>query len=202
MRSLTYSLKEGGTLMLGKSEDPGQSRKRFTSVFPGLSIYLRNPGSRRKITEEVLSGPATTQTLQNQNQELAQIATRALARRFSPPAVLINERNEILYVQGSTGDFLELPAGQSTNELLSMARPEVRPALIRTLNSARSLNLEVSHTEKTSVGTLQIIATPLEGESQPLVLVTFLVLDLGKKAAPEAVPDPDSREEQGNMGYH
>ena len=57
-----------------------------------------------------------------------------LLQRFAPPAVLVNESGEILYVYGKTGQFLEPASGEASLNLFSMARhgggtsvPQCRP---------------------------------------------------------------------------
>ena len=43
---------------------------------------------------------------------------RALLEHYGPPTVVIDRSDRIVYFHGGTGEFLELPAGEPTRELL------------------------------------------------------------------------------------
>jgi two-component system CheB/CheR fusion protein len=52
----------------------------------------------------------------------AEITQRQLLGDYAPASVLINRNYEVLYCFGTTGDFLETPAGEPTRDLIAMAR--------------------------------------------------------------------------------
>jgi two-component system CheB/CheR fusion protein len=47
-------------------------------------------------------------------------------QRYAPPAVLVNEKGDILYVSGKTGKYLEPAAGKANWNLFAMAREGLR----------------------------------------------------------------------------
>ena len=54
---------------------------------------------------------------------------RLLLEELAPAAVLINSKFEILYFLGPTTRFLDVPTGEPTRDLLSMAREGLRSRL-------------------------------------------------------------------------
>jgi two-component system CheB/CheR fusion protein len=54
------------------------------------------------------------------------LADRLLVQRYSPTAVLVNEKGEILYTSGRTGKFLEPAVGKANLNIFAMARDGLR----------------------------------------------------------------------------
>jgi two-component system CheB/CheR fusion protein len=135
-----YSLKPGGILFLGTSETVGSSRGLFNSVGDGRARIYR-PVAAAAATVQVefptpfdpqyVETPETPSTAANRlgslNRQL--LAEQILLRRYSPAAVLADERGDILYFHGRTGRVLEPAAGRASFNLLSMAREGLRQAL-------------------------------------------------------------------------
>ena len=53
---------------------------------------------------------------------LQSLADQLLLKHFSPPAVLVNDKGDILYISGRTGKYLEPAAGKANLNLFAMAR--------------------------------------------------------------------------------
>ncbi len=64
------------------------------------------------------------------------LADQVLLKRFSPPAVLVNERGDIVYISGRTGRYLEPAAGKANWNIHVMARPGLRTQLAVALREA------------------------------------------------------------------
>ena len=47
-------------------------------------------------------------------------------QRYSPPAVLVNDKGDILYISGQTGKYLEPAAGKANWNIFAMAREGLR----------------------------------------------------------------------------
>lgn len=60
---------------------------------------------------------------------LQQLTEQTLLDRFTPPAVLIGDEGDILFVSGKTGRYLEPAAGQANWNIFAMARPGLGAAL-------------------------------------------------------------------------
>jgi two-component system CheB/CheR fusion protein len=57
---------------------------------------------------------------------LQSLADQLILERYAPPAVLVNEKGDILYVSGRTGKYLEPAAGKANWNIFAMAREGLR----------------------------------------------------------------------------
>jgi two-component system CheB/CheR fusion protein len=57
---------------------------------------------------------------------LQSLADQLLLQHFSPPAVLVNDKGDILYINGRTGKYLEPAAGKANWNIFAMAREGIR----------------------------------------------------------------------------
>ena len=128
-----YSLNPGGVLFLGSAE----SVSTFTDFFAPLSVKSRLFRKRESLLPaEPLSFPATFVPLRpGISKELPMIkptvnlqllADQLLLQHFSPPAVLTNDKGDIIYISGKTGNYLEPAAGKANWNILAMARDGLR----------------------------------------------------------------------------
>ena len=86
---------------------------------------------------------------------LQALADQVLLQVFSPPAVLVNEGGDIVYISGRTGKYLEPAAGKANWNIHVMARPGIRAQLAVALRTALH--------EKKSV---ELRGLRLDGETQ------------------------------------
>ena len=77
---------------------------------------------------------------------LQTLADQLLLQRFSPPAVLVNDKGDILYISGRTGKYLEPAAGKANWNIFAMAREGLRFELGNAFQKA--LRLQGSVTAK------------------------------------------------------
>jgi two-component system, chemotaxis family, CheB/CheR fusion protein len=141
-----YSLRPGGLLVLGGSETVGRPQSMFTPLSPKSRIYLRSDHalrlgsvdfpvnhhalSRSHAQDPIVSTPA------NNLPNLQSLADQVLLQSFSPPAVLVNEGGDIIYISGRTGRYLEPAAGKANWNIHVMARPGLRTQLAVALRQA------------------------------------------------------------------
>ncbi|MDA8431163.1 MAG: PAS domain-containing protein [Geobacteraceae bacterium] len=128
-----YSLNPGGVLFLGSAESIGS----FTALFAPLSVKSRLFLRREAMTlPEPIAFPPTfipamswgTKELPTMKPavNLQSLADQLLLQHFSPPAVLVNDKGDILYINGRTGKYLEPAAGKANWSIFSMAREGLR----------------------------------------------------------------------------
>nr|MBW4056666.1 PAS domain-containing protein [Pseudomonadota bacterium] len=128
-----YSLSPGGVLFLGSAEAVGS----FTSLYAPLNVKSRLFRRRETLTptEPVAFPPTFIPAMSRGAKELLMmkpevnlqsLADQLLLLHFSPPAVLVNDRGDILYINGRTGKYLEPAAGKANWSIFSMAREELR----------------------------------------------------------------------------
>ena len=189
-----YALSPNGVLMLGGSETLGRSSSLFAPLDPKSRLYLRNGraagagfvdfpvnrGSGRTTAQELtVSHPPTR--LPN----LQSLADQVLLQEFSPPAVLVNEQGDIVYISGRTGKFLEPAAGKANWNVHVMARPAIRTQLTAALREAvlekKAIELHGLRLEEDAHSTLDMTIRSLQ-EPQALEGMVMIVF--------RTVPDP------------
>jgi two-component system CheB/CheR fusion protein len=148
-----YSLKPGGVLMLGPSEGIGSLTNLFEPVEKKWRIFRRieppagyampeipagGSGPRREavVTEPAPHPPAKPPSITVQLQTF-------LLHRFAPPSVVVNERGDILFIHGRTGNFLEPGTGQPRLNVHDMAREGLAAILGAALREAKASDREI-----------------------------------------------------------
>jgi two-component system CheB/CheR fusion protein len=128
-----YSLNKGGILFLGSAE----SVSSFTDHFAPLNIKSRLFRRRDSaIPNEAVVFPASSASYLTGEQKesmmpkpeanLQQLADKLLLQNYSPPAVLTNDKGDIVYISGRTGKYLEPAAGKANWNIFAMAREGLR----------------------------------------------------------------------------
>jgi two-component system, chemotaxis family, CheB/CheR fusion protein len=128
-----YSLNPGGILFLGSAE----TISTFTDLFAPLNIKSRLFRRRECIlpTEPVAFPASFVPAMPGVPQELTMVkpaanlqslADQLLLQHFSPPAVLVNNKGDILYISGRTGKYLEPATGKANWNIFAMAREGLR----------------------------------------------------------------------------
>ena len=141
-----YALRPGGVLVLGESETVGRSTGLFAPLDRKSRLFLRSDGAaaagyvdfpinramawRTSAQELAVSNPV------GRVPNLQSSADQVLLQEFSPPAVLVNESGDIVYISGSTGKYLEPAAGKANWNIHVMARPSIRTQLGAALRQA------------------------------------------------------------------
>jgi two-component system CheB/CheR fusion protein len=197
-----YSLRAGGTLVLGHAETAGRAQNLFTPLHALSRIYRRNalnlvPGSVefpvRRRTEARLNVQESSMpsSPSGPTHNLQTMADQVLLQAFSPAAVLVNATGDILYVSGRTGRFLEPTAGKANWNLHVMVRPQWRTplgmALRQALEEGQPVVLPGLALEDDPHRQLQVTVHPLH-EPQPLVGLAMVVF----KEVATAVPSADT----------
>jgi two-component system CheB/CheR fusion protein len=108
-----YSLSPGGILFLGSAETIGGFTDLFASLGSKTRLYRRTESATRATPIEFPSSFApdlpvgTAASLKTKTPpSLQSLADQLILRHYSPPAVLVNDKGDILYVSGRTGKYL------------------------------------------------------------------------------------------------
>jgi two-component system CheB/CheR fusion protein len=134
-----YALNAKGLLFLGPSEnitgyhdlfqplDVKWKLSRRNGQASSLSHLIKFPFS---LARHSAAPPATalmspSASNHRQNSTFAALVQKKLLLAYAPPAVVINSKGEILYVNGRTGKYLEPAPGLSGMNLFEMAREEL-----------------------------------------------------------------------------
>jgi two-component system CheB/CheR fusion protein len=122
-------LNPGGVLLLGKSESIGEFTDFFAILDDKARLYRRvdsrlpsKPVKFSSAFVPVLHPPKSSKPAVN----IQSLADHLLLQKYSPAAVLVNEKGDILYISGRTGKYLEPAAGKVNWNIFAMAREGLR----------------------------------------------------------------------------
>jgi len=165
-----YSLRPGGVLLLGSSETVGRFEHLFEAIDAKQRLYRRRETARPPLVPDfpLRTAPSPTPGAEpppNLEPTMAEApphppslqaaADRLLLQELAPPAVIVNNRGDIVYVSGHTGKYLEPAAGKANWNLHVMAREGLRGPLSGALLEAAA-----------HPAPLALKALPLQGSAQ------------------------------------
>ena len=187
-----YSLNEGGYLLLGSSESIGRFDDLFSTIETHWKIYQRKDiGSRLWAgtvpkTEEVYAAMPPTKGRQGyETEDLGRLSARAVVDLFSPPHVIVDEKNEILFSHGAVEKYLKFPEGKPSFNILKMAKESLRLklelALYEAARDGRPVKIEsLASGEKEEYQVFDLMVNPLT-EAKGLSVVAFIEKDAPKE---------------------
>jgi two-component system CheB/CheR fusion protein len=138
-----FTLNPNGFLFLGSSESIGGAADLFAPVDPKWKIFRRKGPVHHHLADypslsprppAALAVPAPEQLLPVVNPR--SLMERIVLEEYAPPSLLINNRYDVLYLQGDASRFLGLPRGKPDFNLLSLTREDLRPQLLTILHKA------------------------------------------------------------------
>ena len=209
-----YALNLHGLLFLGTSETVGDNLDLFALLDRQGKLYQRKEESftsgrpvMRKYMPPLLTIPATLQNTVHvageRRTSLREVTEQALLSHFGAVGALVNERGDILYLNGRAGQFLEPALGeQGLNNLLKMAREGLQRELTSALHRATTLKettvrngLQVKSNGGSSLVDLTIL--PITATAEPADGTRFFLVILNnpkpvpchEKAVRETSPD-------------
>ena len=137
-----FALRQGGTLLLGASETPGDVDSRFEVISKPERVYRRVGRSRPGDIGFSMGDGVRMRGRQGNGQAplrqaaLAELCRSLIVETYAPAAVLINGKYECLYFLGPTDRYLSVAPGIPTHDLLSMATPALRAKLRAAIQQA------------------------------------------------------------------
>jgi two-component system CheB/CheR fusion protein len=143
-----YSLRPGGYLFLGPSENLAGPADLFRTLDKKNRIFQRNETMSRPAVPITLRDgsragePAEPRTLpavapKGSGSAPIHVLERILIDHYSPAWVVVNARGETVYFSPRTGRYLEPAAGAPSADLVGMARPGLRPELRAAIHRAQ-----------------------------------------------------------------
>ena len=129
-----YSLRPGGILFLGSAETVGGFTDLFESLGRKTRLYRRielaTPTEAidfpSGFTRRLPAGAETRLETTTTPHSLQALADRLVLDHYASPAVLVNDKGNILYISGRTGNYLEPAAGKANWNIFVMAREGLR----------------------------------------------------------------------------
>ncbi|MCB2225465.1 MAG: PAS domain-containing protein [Desulfarculaceae bacterium] len=181
-----YALNPDGYLFLGKSESIGHFGDLFETVSKKWRIFrrkgsMRTPMLMLRSTQRAGEQPAQLLKPTKPEVPLRQIAYRALAETMGTPAVIIDERWEVVHVLGDVKPFLHLADGDAGLNVIDLASDQVRVSLRAAVHKAMREQVKVTsarvpwHMPGNGNDLLDLTVSPIRQEDVPsgLFLVAF-----------------------------
>ena len=181
-----FSLNSGGVLFLGSAEAPGTATDLFEPIDRDYRIY-RHVGRGRSVETAARSlipassSAAAARVIAHSPRQpsLSELVERKVLEAYAPAAVVTNRQLSPLYYFGRIDPYLQVAPGEPNQDVLSMAREGLRPALHETIDRAfRSKRpVKVRGVRFVRAGkpiTLTIEAQRISHDRDDMLLVSFL----------------------------
>lgn len=201
IQTFHFSLRPGGILFLGPSENIGRHTDLFAPLDSTNRIFEHVATARRSVPflppSRALSRPdLPVRRATGGERTVAQMADAQILKRYGPANVVVNARGDIVHFSSRTGKYLEPIPGSPNHNLLAMARKGLRASLRSALHEAKKSgriavidNVDVE-VDAGVVQKVQVAVEPLEqGGEAPLWLVTFV--DIGPILLDQVGPKDD-----------
>ena len=189
-----YSLNPEGILFLGSSETIGEFSNLFDTLDSKSKLFERKnyiQGEYRMAQHlsnipYTLAPQITGKIIAPVKIPLQELTENTLLKQITTAAILVNEKGDILYLHGSAGKYLELPAGEiGTNNIFKMTHSGLQRGLIVSLHKLIETK-ETVRDEGVKVNingqfiTLNIILVPVSMNSVALSKSTLYLIVLEK----------------------
>jgi two-component system CheB/CheR fusion protein len=184
-----YSLNRGGILFLGPSETVGQCADLFSCIDKKWKIYERI--ETLETNHMRLQFPVAAAELEGENkagtpaarpgeQSVAELAQKVLLNDYAPACVIIDQKHDIIFVHGQTGRYLELADGETSLDVVDMAREGLKAELSAAIRKATVQdqevtcnNLLVKHNGEFRTVNLTVRPVTPKGSGRALLMVIF-----------------------------
>jgi two-component system CheB/CheR fusion protein len=193
-----YSLNPGGIMFMGPAETIGGFTELFVSIDPKWKLFERRDSEMtgNRVVDfpfHVAKHPSSMIDMDEPEKPLAKVSVadtfnKILLENFAPSSVLINDKGDILYTNGKTSSYLELPRGEAAMNIYKMAREELKYVLGNIIHQARtqktlvSIN-DVKLKDGDTIRLVNLHASIMDpGSSHSLMLVVFDDRGLQRKA--------------------
>lgn len=179
LQTLHYALEPKGFLMLGSSESIGGAADLFITTVPEQKIYQRKQQPRTTYKQALTTDPSSLPTLnaptgmapaEPKPVNLQNIAESIIVNHYAPPAVVVNERLDVMQFVGHTGPYLDPSPGAASLNLVKLAHPELAVELRVLAHNAMQDN-QPTHKEgirlqyNGNIQELRIEIVPLQGNN-------------------------------------
>jgi two-component system, chemotaxis family, CheB/CheR fusion protein len=191
-----FSLNPGGYLFLGNAESIGTHEEWFSPLSTEARIFRRLGTAKHPPLKFPLPKPASVDAHHvaaptMPESTVATLANHALLEHLAPAAVVVRQHGQIAHFFGAMDRYINLPSGEATLDVLSLARDPLKPAFRAALHDAvrrnRETVLETLHSKRgRHRTTLRITVRPLDGPRATERLWLMIFEELPLPAGPSA----------------
>jgi len=201
-----YSLNPGGVMFLGSAETVGSFTDLFAPLHAKSRIFRRRESVLRPepvafpaMFSPALPGAQKELTMAKPAINLQTLADQLLLRDYSPPAVLVSDQGDIIYISGRTGKYLEPAAGKANWNIFAMARDGLRFELTSAFQKAvrQKVAINVKGCKVGEGGGTQAVDLTIRPIEEPEGLRGMMLVVFEDAAAPLAVKTPGRAAKSG-----
>ncbi|MFC1509083.1 chemotaxis protein CheB [Candidatus Omnitrophota bacterium] len=148
-----YTLNPNGFLVLGSSETIGRFSDLYSVTNNKWKIYKKKLiVSRERPVLDFPNGLYSDESVLNRDGvknaikediSLRELTEKIIIEDLSPPCVVINQKNDIIYIHGKTGKYLEPVTGDMNVNIFEMARRGLKLPLSNAIRNARMQKGEI-----------------------------------------------------------
>jgi two-component system, chemotaxis family, CheB/CheR fusion protein len=203
-----YSLRPGGYLFLGSSENLSRHTDLFASIDRKNRIFRRRDLVVRPLVplSQFLprlrregSGAGEDRSALLQLSDTLRAITNAILERFAPTYVIVDEADQALYFSPGTGKYLQPASGPPNRDIVAMARPGLRADLRAALHRAKQTRRRVVRDRiivriNGGTQTISLAVEPIEEGKEIGYGVVFI--DRGPTRTMEEVADAEGPESE------
>jgi two-component system CheB/CheR fusion protein len=131
-----FALLDGGHLFLGNSETTSHQQDLYHPVSQKHRIFRRTGPTRLDRVEDFppASARPARVAVNRESPELGVrrrmgVAFQLMLQRFAPACAVVNRKGEVVYLNGPVDRYLQLPSGEPSADLISMARDGLKNRL-------------------------------------------------------------------------
>lgn len=182
-----YSLNENSLLFLGPAESVGGFNDSFVTLDAKWKLFQKKEGASSM--GKMLDFPFNvakqgnknmkTQVIKSLKNPVAETFHKILLESYTPASLLLNERGEILYINGKTSLFMQINSGEAVFNIHRLAKEELKYALGNALHQAweQKDKIEVAEIKIKENNQVYLVGFRVdyitEEPLQDLLLVTF-----------------------------
>jgi two-component system, chemotaxis family, CheB/CheR fusion protein len=196
-----FALREGGVLLLGGAETTGAADARFEPIAKPERLYRRigrnAVGGIGLAIGEGLRTPARLglNPASGGRTPPAELCRRLILDAYAPATVLVNRKNECVFLLGPTDRYLRVAPGSPSHDIFSMARPGLSGRLRSAIERANQENARVVATgarlSDDDAPPFSVVAQPAPGDGEGLLLISFIEEPRNEPGARFAAPEPE-----------
>jgi two-component system, chemotaxis family, CheB/CheR fusion protein len=198
-----FALREGGVLLLGGAETTGAADDRFEPITKQERLYRRigrnAVGGIGLAMGEGLRTPARLglNPAPGSRTPPAELCRRLILDAYAPATVLVNGKNECVFLLGPTDRYLRVAPGSPSHDLFSMARPGLSGKLRSAIEQANRDNARVVVTggrlsdDDGDAPSFSIVAQPAPGDGEGLLLISFVDEQRNEPGARTTATEPE-----------
>jgi two-component system, chemotaxis family, CheB/CheR fusion protein len=185
-----YALHKDGFLFLGASEGINGFGELFSPVEQKLRLFRRTNGISKLAEFSNFPHLPYIENTETKNEKMSvkkhvpgimEAIQKSLIHDYAPPSLIINKNGEIVYVNGHTGRYLELPVGQASLNIFSMAREGLKFEIEAGLKELSISNTVVTrnHVKIKVDGTFVMVNLTLKdlGDSNELSGLVLIIIE-------------------------